>query len=881
MTLTALWRQLSRGLRALLHRAAADREVSDEVAHYLELSAAAHRARGLSPTEALRAARLEVGPTTGVREQIRGDGWESVIETFGADLRYATRRLRAAPGFTVIAALTIGVGIGATATIFSAVKPILFDPLPYPSANRLTMIWEGGSNGARLAGTFGSYRTLVERSASFEAIAVLKSWRPTVTGADRPERLEGQSVSASYFATLGVAPALGPGFQSADDHPRGPRVAILSDALWRRRFGADRSIIGQTVPLDAVPHTVVGVMPAGFENVSMPAAQIWTLLQYDIGQGRAWGHHLSTIGRLRPGVGLTEARLELARIAPDLTEMAAAANGFFPGGFVVTSLKDAVIGGVRGALWAVTGAVILVLIIAAVNVTNLLLARGAQRRGEMAVRATLGAGRGRLVRQLLIESLLLATLGGAVGMAVAAVGVRTLTALTPPDLPRVVAIGVDGSVFAFGFLLTTLVGLGFGLLPALQATRRDPHEGLQWSSRRMVGGHRRTRSALVVAEVALALVLLVSSGLLLRSLARLLAVDSGFDPSQLLTMQVQTAGPRFASDSATARFFAEALDRVRQLPGVATAGWVNQLPLSGERDEFGAHFEAGPTEEPSSYNVFRYGVSPGYLESMRIPLRRGRLLDESDRTGAPLAVLISESLARRAVPTGDPIGRRLRIGPTTGPLYTVVGVVGDVRQASLGLPETDAVYTTTDQWTFTDPVRSLVIRTERDPGALAAAARDAIWSVDRDQAIVRVATMEDLVTGSAAERRFALILFEAFAIAALVLAAAGIYGVMSASVAERTREIGVRAALGASRGTTLAMVIRQGMSLVGIGGGLGLVGAVLATRAIAAMLFGVSPLDPITYLGVIATLATVALIACAVPAWRAARVDPATTLRTE
>jgi putative ABC transport system permease protein len=466
-------------------------------------------------------------------------------------------------------------------------------------------------------------------------------------------------------------------------------------------------------------------------------------------------------------------------------------------------------------------------------------------------------------------------------MAVAAVGVRTLRALTPPDLPRLAAIGVDGSVFGFGLLLTTLVGLGFGLLPAFQATRRDPHEGLQWTSRRTVGGHRRTRSALVVAEVALALVLLVSSGLLLRSLARLLAVDSGFDPSQLLTMQVQTAGPRFASDSATARFFTEALDRVRQLPGVTAAGWVNQMPLSGDRDEFGAHFEAGPTEEPKTFNVFRYGISPGYLETMRIPLRMGRRLEANDRAGAPDVALISESLARRAVPTGDPIGRRLRIGPPTGPLYTVVGVVGDVRQASLGVTEAEAVYTTTDQWGFTDPVRSMVIRTERDPAPLAAAVREAIWSVDPDQAIVRVATMKGLVAASAAERRFALTLFGAFALAAIVLAAAGIYGVMSASVAERTREIGVRAALGASRGATLTMVIRQGMALVGVGAALGLGGAVLATRAIAAMLFGVSPLDPITYLGVLAVLAAVALIACAVPAWRAARVDPATTLRTD
>jgi predicted permease len=538
-------------------------------------------------------------------------------------------------------------------------------------------------------------------------------------------------------------------------------------------------------------------------------------------------------------------------------------------------LKDEVNGGVRNALWAVIGAVGLVLIIASVNVTNLLLGRGAERRGELAVRATLGAGRGRLVRQLLTESLLLSTLGGVAGMAIAWLGVRVLVAASPANLPRLSAIGVDGSVLAFGFVLTTLVGLAFGLAPALQAAGRDPSEGLQWSSRRTVGGHRRTRGALVVAEVALALVLLVTSGLLLRSLNRLLAVDTGFDPSNRLTMQVQTVGP------VATEFFAEVLDRVRSQPGVVSAGLVNQLPLSGDREEYGAHFEAGLSDEAKTFNVFRYAVSPGYLETMGIPLRRGRLLANADRAGAPLSVLISESLARRAVPAGDPIGRRLRIGSPDGAPYTIVGIVGDVRQGSLGQAESEAVYTTQAQWRFADNPMSLVVQTSRSPVALAGVVRDAVWSVDRDQAIVRVAPMTDLVAASESERRFTLRLFGAFALAALGLAAAGIYGVMSASVTERTREIGVRSALGAPRGLTLALVVREGMSLAGLGVLLGLAGAVLATQAVDAMLFGISRLDPATYLGVTAVLWAVALIACAVPAWRAARVDPATTLRTE
>jgi putative ABC transport system permease protein len=546
--------------------------------------------------------------------------------------------------------------------------------------------------------------------------------------------------------------------------------------------------------------------------------------------------------------------------------------------FAVASLHDDLIGGVKPALLVILGAVSLVLVIACVNVTNLLLVRGVRRRGEFALRAALGAGRVRLVRQLLTESLLLSAMGGVVGMAVAMFGVRALVALSPLGLPRVDAIRVDATVFAFGLGITTLIGLAFGLIPALQAARNDPRQGLQHGSRNSAG-HRRTRSALVVAEVALALVLLVSSGLLLRSMERLFSVPVGFDSSGLLTMQVQIVGHRFDQNDATYRFFDQALDAVRRVPGVTAAGLTSQLPLSGDRDEYGAAFEASATQPADTYGVFRYAASPGYLETMRVPLRRGRLLDERDGAGSPLVALISESLANSRFHGSDPIGQRLRVGPA-GP-YTIVGVVGDVKQMSLALSESDAVYTTPNQWQFAPRVMSLIVRSRGGPAALAPAVREAIWSVDKDQPVVRVATMDSLLAASAAERRFALILFEAFALAALVLAAAGIYGVLSGSVAERTREIGVRLALGAPRGSILGLVVRQGMILTGLGVAIGLSGAVSASQAIAAMLFGVSRLDPVTYVGVIALLAGVSAIACGVPAWRAVRVDPAITLRAE
>lgn len=876
----SLWRQLTHGLRALTRRAETDHEVRDEVRHYLDEATAAHRARGMSADDALRAARLELGGVTQLEEQVRSAGWETGVETLFADLRYGARRLRATPGFTAITVLTLAVGIGATTAIFSALNPILFAPLPYPHGERIAMILETGSSGARGSGTFGMYHELAARSRAFEAMAVMKSWQPTGTGAAQPERFAGQLVSASYLRVLGVAPALGRDFAPSDDRASGPHVVILGDALWRRRFGGDPAIIGRPIALDDNSYIVIGVMPAGFENVPAPAAELWAPLQYDLSQPRAWGHHLGTMGRLRAGATMDQAARELDGLGQAvLTELRPAS--YDPGTrFTAASLRDDVTRGVKPALLVILAAATLVLIIACVNVTNLLIARGVQRRGEFALRAALGAGHRRLVRQLLTESLLLAAIGGVVGMTVAVLGVRALVMLAPPGLPRVGAIRVDGPVFAFGLVITTLIGVAFGVIPAWQAARSDPHRDLQQGTRRMAGGHRRTRAALVVAEVALALVLLVGSGLLLRSLQRLFAVDAGFDASRLLTMQIQTAGRRFASDSVRSRFYGQALDAVRATPGVTTAALTSQLPLSGDLDEYGARFVTQPTTQ--GHSVFRYAVSHGYTAMMGIPLRRGRALDENDRAGAPRVALISASLANGQFADADPIGQQVRIGGGDDtPPYTVVGVVGDIRQQSLALTPSDAIYTTMGQWRWTETAMSLVVRTRGDAARMVPAIRRAIWSVDKDQPIVRVATMDDLLAATAAERRFALMLFEAFALTALVLAAAGIYGVLSGSVAERMREIGVRSALGASRASILGLVLLQGMKLTALGAVIGVIGAALASRAIATLLFGVTRLDPVTYISVLALLVSVSALACWVPAWRAARVDPAITLRSE
>jgi putative ABC transport system permease protein len=481
---------------------------------------------------------------------------------------------------------------------------------------------------------------------------------------------------------------------------------------------------------------------------------------------------------------------------------------------------------------------------------------------------------------VLTESLLLALIGGAVGMIIAEAGIRALVALSPPGLPRVNAIRLDGTVFAFGMTVTTVIGVLVGAIPALHASRTDLHTALQQGSRRTAVGHRRTRGALVVAEVALALVLLVSAGLLLRSISRLFSVDAGFDASGLLTLQVQGAGRRFDTDAATYRFFSEALDQVRRVPGVTAAALTSQLPLSGDQDGYGVHLEKAHALEDVT-SALRYAVTPAYLDTMGIPLRQGRRLDARDVAGAPRAALINESLAARLFRDRDPIGQRLRFGPDEGPPYTIVGVTGDVTQTSLATEKADAVYVSVPQWHWVDRVMSFVIRTRGDAAALAPAVREAIWSVDRNQAIVRVATMDSLLTKSEADRRFALILFESFGLIALMLAAIGIYGVLSGSVSERTREIGVRAALGASRADILRLVARQGLTLTGLGTVVGLIGAVFSSEAIVTLLFGVSRLDPVTYGGVAALLLTVSGVASAIPAWRAVRVDPAITLRAE
>ncbi|HEV8411357.1 MAG TPA: ABC transporter permease [Gemmatimonadaceae bacterium] len=809
-----------------------------------------------------------------------GDG---IMQNTFNDLRFAVRLLARRPGFTALAVLTLALGIGATTAIFSAVYPILVAPLPYPHADRVAMLWEREKNGSQDNLGWQTFDDLNRANKSFEAMAAMSYSNATMTGGDQPELLKGQRVSTPYFSVLGVAPAIGRAFLPQDDIRNTARVIVISNGLWRNRFGGDSTLIGRAITLDGNPFTVIGVMPAAFENVTAPGAQYWLPLRYDASLPYSCRtcRHLHVVGRLKPGVTGSQAAREINTIFANI--LRDHPTDYSSIGVEVPQLQVDITKSVRPVMLALLGAVLLVLMIASANVTNLLLARGAQRQGEFAIRAALGAKRGRVVRQLLTESLLLAAAGGLGGAAIAQVGVKALVALGPASLPRLSTIAVNGPVLAFGFAITTIVGIVFGLVPAMHASRADLHQGIKQGTRRTAGSSRLTRAALVMSEVALAIVLLVGSGLLLRSTARVFAVDPGFDAAHVLTMQVQAGGKSLPNDTVVRAFYDRVLAAVRAQPGVEAAAFTSQLPMSGDFDGqsvgIKAHPAANPADNPSP---FRYGVSDGYFEAMRIPLRKGRTFTAQDVGASPHVAIVNESFAKKYWPGENPVGQLVTTAdPSKDQWMEVVGVVGDLKQLALSQQESNAIYVPETQWPYADQAMSLVVRTKGDAAAIAPAIRTTIWSVNKDQPIVRVVTAGQLVAQSESTRRFALVLFEAFALVALVLAGAGIYGVLAGTVTERMREIGVRSALGASRSDIVAMVVRQGLRLTAFGAIIGVVGALALSHLIASLLFGVSPLDPATYIGVTAVLSVVALGACAVPAIRAARIDPMETLRME
>src|SRR5688572_22820685 len=679
-----------------------------------------------------------------------------------SDFRYAWRKLfgRSGAGGTLVAILSIGLGVGVSAAIFGAVDQILLSALPYPEPQRVIVLTDRNNDDEPLPVAYGTFLEVVQRNRSFEALAVVSRWQPSLTGSGEPARLAGDLVSPDYFAALGVRPSLGRDFAVADDVTGAPLVVIVTASFAERRFGSAEAVLDRTIMLDGESYTVIGVMPEGFENALSPAVEAWAPLRYLTGQpfeSREWGHNLRMVGRLREGVTLEQAQREMLAIGstpvagfPRPTTHAAMQRGL-----ALESLHASVTSGVRPALLVILGAVLLLLAIACANVTNILLARALARSDELATRAALGAEPGRLVRQLFAENALLTCVGGALGIGIAALASRALVALAPADLPRLDAIGLDARVLGFALATTAAVALVAGLWPALRA-RAIGSLAAPRTGRRATGHAFATlRKSLVVAQVALATVLLAGAGLLLRSVDQLLSVPTGFDAERVLTMQVVVPRGAVNGEAEGLALLERVLEAVRALPGVDEVALTSLLPLSGSSFEmYGVFSESTAGSSENAGVAFRYSVTPGWFETMGIPLLRGRLLGTDDRPGGPQAILINESFAARRFAGGDPIGERVKIGPFNrgdGPWGTIVGVVGDVKQTSL-VESTDAFYVALGQWAWADPVQSLAVQTTGDPAAFVEPIKRAIWSVNPILPIERITTMSALVADSEAQR---------------------------------------------------------------------------------------------------------------------------------
>jgi putative ABC transport system permease protein len=886
----ALWKAFTAGLRRLISPRRAEADLDDELQAYIADATAHYIEHGLTPDEAARRVAIDIGSRAAVKDEVRQGAWEHVVETTVRDTRLALRGLAHTPGFTVVAVLTLALGLGATTAIFSVVNPILLRPLPYAGAGRLVLIGDRTSGDNVIPTTYGTFRELTARSHTFEVLATSDEWTPVLGDTSDPVRLTGQRITSDYFRVFGVTPAIGRGFTADDERPGAPDVVILSDAAVMTRFSGDRRILGRTITLDGTPFLVVGILPKGFTTAVSPDATVWAPVHYRWPvelQSAEWGHHMTMIGRVLGGVPLEAARQDLDGIArAPVADFARARWADLSRGLVVKPLQEAVTTSVRPALVAVFSAVLILLAVAAANVTNLLLARGALRRAEFAMRAALGAGRGRLIRQVLVESVALTGVGGILGLGVAFAGVRALIALGPPGWPNLDTIHVDPAAFTFAFALALFVGLAVGLVPALEASRPEATPTIAAASRRLTFGRRRLRGVLVVAEISLALVLLCGAGLLWRSVSRLLSSPTGFNASGALTFRVRLGGAALTADAARRRRFLDLLAAVRAVPGVTSAALTSQLPLSGDVDSYGVQFRSVENASPDGDGAaLRYAVAGDYFSAMGIPLVRGRLLREADGPGALEAVLVNESYARRKFGTTDPIGQRVRFGPETidpkRPWDVIVGVVGDVKQQSLAFDHPDAFYVAMGQWPWVDREQSFVVRTSGDAAALAPDIIRAIHSVDPARAVERVLPMATLVTRSEAARIFVLRVFEAFAIATALLAAIGIYGVLAGTVTERAREIGVRAALGATRTQIVTLIGRQALGLTAVGVAIGVGASAAGSRLLDTLLFGVTRFDPWTYSTVITVVCAIAVLACAIPALRAVRIDPARALRAD
>ncbi|HLL75960.1 MAG TPA: ABC transporter permease [Pyrinomonadaceae bacterium] len=816
------------------------------------------------------------------------------------DVRYGVRMLLKSPGFALVTILALALGIGANSAIFSVVNGVLLRPLPFRTADRLVFMSEWSQQVPNMSVAYPNFEDWRRETRSMEQMAAFRSTGMILTGGSEPERLTGREVSHNFFSVLGTAPALGRSFLPEEDKPGGERAVVLSHGLWQRRFGGDPKIVGQALTLSDESYTVVGVLPQEFEWQA--PVDIWVPIGLGAAEMQNRGNHpgIYVLGLLKPGVTVEQARADMREIVGRLAQQYP--QEVNPNSFTVNTLQNRATQDIRAALWVLLAAVGFVLLIACANVANLLLARAASRSKEIAIRAAMGAGRMRIVRQLLTESLLLAVAGGALGLLFAAWGLDALLAVIPEEVPRllVMNVGLDTRVVVFTLGVSVLTGLLFGLAPAVQISKTDLNESLKEGGRTGgTGGKHYVRNALVVAEVALSLLLLVGAGLLVKSFLNLRQSDLGFDPQNVLTARIALPEKRYKENAQIENFYKSLEQRVRALPGVEAAGLTVGLPMNGGIESTvtveGQEAPAKPEDAPVALSL---SVSPGYFGAMKIPVIEGRGFTDQDREGSPHVVVVDEMLAKRFFPNGSAIGRRLRFGgPNAERMhwFEIVGVAKHVKhygpdeegRVEVYRPYTQFVVQADHPELRGQPLTyprgmNIAVRTSGDPSALAPALRNAVLEIDRDQPLAFVQTMDRIVGGTIAPQRFATWMLGLFAASALLLAALGIYGVMAYSVTQRTHEIGLRMALGADRRDVLRMIVGQGMRLTLLGVGIGIVGAFVVMRyGLTSLLFGVEASDPLTYGGVALVLSTVALVSCLLPARRATKVDPMVALRYE
>ena len=875
----------------MLCRNRKEREMDEEMRFHIEAHAADLVGRGVAQQEALRQARVEFGGIETVKEECRDALGVSFLETLAQDVRQGIRGMLRTPVFTAIALIVLALGIGANTAIFSVVDAVLLRPLAYRDSDRLVTILMNG-DGPVSAGNYIDWR---DQSRSFTAVSAAEAWSPNLTGIDSPEHIPGLKVTQDLFPMLGIGPMLGRLFVPGEDKEGADREVILSHKLWQRRFSSDPNVLGKAIVLDGNGYVIVGVMPQQFQFAPFWAtkAELWVPGAFGPGV-HAGGGSLRLFARLKDGVSLTQARAEIASITARLEQQYPGTNR----NVVVTPLKEKVVGPIETPLLVLLAAVAFVLLITCANVAHMLLARAATRQKEIAVRAALGARRGRLIRQFLTESLLLGGAGGVLGLLIAVLGTRALIAMSPTNIPRVQTVSIDLHAALFLFAATILTSVGFGLVPAFQASSVNVNDTLKEGGRSGGEGVQRNhlRSLLVVSEFALALMLLIGAGLMIRTFAALAAVDPGFNPHNVISMIVSVAGSKEADAGRRELFYRQLIERVRSLPGVQAAGAINHLPLAG--DLWGWHFaiegrpKPRPGEAPGA--VYRM-VTPGYFAAMRLPIVRGRDITDSDNATAPGVIIINQQAARQYWPGEDPLGKRVSFDDDTKnpkTWLTIVGIAKDAKQDSWTDKATPEAYLAafqnhdylgdsgTEASSHMDYI-TLVVRTAGDPAAVASAMKEAAWSFDHNLAISQVVTMDGVVSEANAQPRFEMLLLTIFAAVALVLAAVGIYGVISYSASRRTHEIGVRMSLGATRGDVLLLVVRQGMWLAVAGSVSGIAGALLLSRLMAKLLYGVQPTDPATFGAVAAGLGVVAMLACYIPARRAMHIDPMAALRYE